>query len=405
MKSLSLTSLVGIFLLLAGIIPIVLADESTVNATVTVIAPTPPPLIGPIGPGNSGPSVFMAWRGIDIGADQDGSGSSINPTDIRNSNYAFTGEKIYYYVLVRDDNGVADINQVVWSNGSSSQEGPCFEVPVVPDNNPYFCAGIVNEDTKQTTCPPGQDTVFINQATNLLYDDQTDKVYGCVLTVESSWNTTSQIKVSAKDQSDAWGSTLPETWNFNPPLTVSLTTSDGQPLTFGSVMKDQAVPGATSPNCVMGITEDLTSRNCTKYDLDQPGQKLCDVSFSNNKLIFRNVGVADLWPYIAATNFESNGMSKCPFSNELSANQFEYRVLQGSWDSGWNVMPQYSPDLGCSGITLNGQCRGGCRITTGAPIDILSPTQSSEVQLKIVWPTPCTGNFNTGSIYAIFKAV
>jgi uncharacterized repeat protein (TIGR01451 family) len=358
-------------------------------------------------PGGGGvmPGAYMAYRTIDIGCDVDGSGSSINPYEIRNSNYAFTGEKIIYYVLVRDDKGFSNINQVKWMKDNGTEMGPCTEIPIENTwlNGSFDGHFHVDEGNKD---------ILISDATNLKWDCQTDKMYKCVLTVESSWSGLSSIYVQSFNTTGSSFSTLPETWIFNPPLSISLTTSDGQPLTFGSVMKDQAVPGATSPNCMMGINEDLDHRNCTKYDLDQPGQKLCDVSFSNNKLVLTNTGIVDLWPFIAATNFyDSNGMAKCPFSNSLSANQFEYRSIQGSWDSGWNVMPQYSPDLGCSDstngqcTTIDGQCRGGCRITEGSPIDVLSPTHSIETALKIVWPTPCIGSFDTGSIYAIVRAV
>jgi hypothetical protein len=367
---------------------------------------------GPIGPGNTGPNTYLVWRGIDIGIDVDGSGSSINEFNIRNANYAFTGEKIFYYVLVRDENGAADINQVSWMKDGTSQEGPCSEIPVVwsnalngTDSNAYVCAGKVNTDSPTAECSNHEQPVFINDATNLLYDNQTDKVFQCQLTVESGWSGAGQIKVSAKDQGGLTGSTLAESWTFNPPLSISLTTSDGQPLSFGAVQLDQAVPGITSPNCLFNIGQDLDGRNCKKYDPDQAGQKLCDISFSNNKLVLTNTGLPDLWPFIASTNFyASNGMAKCPFSNELSANQFEYYAIQGSWNSGWRVMPQLAPNLGCSDPS-DGQCRGGCRITEGSAIDVLSPSHSTEIALKIVWPTPCIGTFDTGTIYTIVRAV
>jgi hypothetical protein len=83
-------------------------------------------------------------------------------------------------------------------------------------------------------------------------------------------------------------------------------------------------------------------------------------------------------------------------------------------------MPQYSPNLGCNGIALGdsspfnpiyGQCRGGCRIPTGTTVngvpglDILSPGQNVDVRFKIVWPTPCIGNFDDGQIFVIVRAV
>jgi hypothetical protein len=355
---------------------------------------------GPIGPGNTAPNTYMANRSILIGITVDSSGSSINTFYIRNHNYAFTGEQIYYYVLVRDANGVADINQVVWTKDSGSEMGPCDVVAVAGNgNNARFTADDGNVN-------------YINQATNLAWSSDTDKIYKCILTVESSWSGASSISVSAKDQGGSTGATVAESWTFNPPLSVSLTTSDGQSVvSFGSVNRSQSSPEASSPNCLITPGDGgLVSRNCTKdIGFVANPSKLCDISFSDNKLVLTNTGtLVDLWPFIAATDFsDSTGMAKCPFSNSLSANQFEYRSIQGSWDSGWRVMPEYSTNLGCYGQTLatNNTCRGGCRITVGSPIDVLSPGQSIETSLKIVWPTPCIGTFDTGSIYAIVRAV
>ncbi len=115
-------------------------------------------------------------------------------------------------------------------------------------------------------------------------------------------------------------------------------------------------------------------------------------------------------------------MAKCPSTNELHANQFEYRATSGTWDSGWRIMPQYAPNLGCNGIELGnpspfnplyGQCRGGCGIPTGTTgsdlgtpgLDMLAPGHSIDVRLKMVWPTPCTGNSDSGEFWIILRAV
>jgi hypothetical protein len=165
--------------------------------------------VSPMGPGNSAPQAFMIWRGFDIGVNQ--TDVSINPTSIRDGFYAFTGEKIYYYVLVRDDNGAADINQVSWvTNAGTQQEGPCSAIQVSGTGaNTYICVGKTDIDPLNCT-KLGLQKVYINQATNLLFDDQTDKIFQCVLTVEQPWSGTNTIQVNATDQSGAPGSTLPE---------------------------------------------------------------------------------------------------------------------------------------------------------------------------------------------------
>jgi len=406
----------------------------------------------PLQPGNFRPDVFLSTRALDIGIEL--ASSTINPTDLRTGFYAFTGERIFYVVVVRDPNGKDDIQTVMWQKQNATgqfedEQGPCTDVtsavlvdpdPNGPDTkNSHYCfaddlaASFGSEVVVPTTvnnCPTDYTEVQIDTSTNLQWDPQTDKLYKCILTVEPGWGGADPpIKVTATDTSGSSGSTLTESWTFNPPLSVNVDTSDGQSLAFGAPILDQDVPGSTAPNCVVkpgGTQEDLTFRDCRLYpeSIQDDPEKKCDVSFSTNKLVLTNTGIPNLWPFIAADNFQaSNTIGQCPFTNELHANQFAYRAMSGTFDSGWRFMPQYAPNLGCMGIDLGasspldlifGQCRGGCRIPTGGTfgvpsalpgIDILSPGHHIEVALKIVWPTPCIGVFDTGNIYAIVRAV
>jgi hypothetical protein len=281
------------------------------------------------------------------------------------------------------------------------------------EGTPTSC-GIITEEYKCEVETEGCNWLAsgdIPALTNLKYDEQTDKVFYCQLTVESQWSGSGEIQVSAEDTAGASGATLAENWDFNPPLIVDVDTNDGNEVTFGEVIKDQEVPGITAPNCerdMKGTLDPDPGRKCQKYILeDMPrGEKLCDVSFSTNKIVVENIGTTTLWTFIAATNFyDSTGMAKCPWTNSLSANQFEYRAIQGSWDSGWRVMPAYAPNMECSGPTLYDTCRGACRIATGCPFDVLAPMNHIEVALKVVWPTPCIGTFDTGDIVVIVRAI
>jgi hypothetical protein len=377
-----LLSLSVMALLLLGVMPMMMAVDQEFNIGT-----------GTIGPGNDGPDVHLVGRYLDIGIDIDGTGSSINPSDIRNGFYAFTGERIYYLVLVRDQNGAADINTVRWIRNDVEETATCSPM-------------IVQRERGDAYVQFNGKIIFIDDATNLLYDDQIDSLYNCVVEVEPAWDEDDLIAVKATDLSGAEGQTLEEMWYFNPPLLVDVHTSNGYDLTFGEKVLDQNTPGATAPNCEIGIGENLANRNCESYFNLPDGQKLCDISFSTNRIVIENEGIVDLWPFIAATDFHAtSGIATCPFDNTLSANQFEYRALQGSWDSGWRVMPEYSPNLGCSGPSISDTCRGGCRITEGCPINVLGPGRNIQMQLKLVWPTPCIGNFNEGDIYAIVRAV
>jgi hypothetical protein len=334
--------------------------------------------------------------------------------DIRNANYAFQGEKLLYFALVRDQNGRQDIETVKWikdmPEGMQDQMGPCTALfPGMNLGDLYALCAVQEEPCDLCESYMWIIDYLVSALTNLNYDYQTDEMFYCLLTVESidaGWDEYGcEITIEAEDTAGETGRMLPEDWVFNPPLSIDVNTNDGNALAFGEIMADQAPLGVRAPHCTRSF-ENQEERVCEDYIDCEPGEKLCDISFSTNKLVIRNVGVADLWPFIAASDFyDSTGMAKCPFTNELEAEQFEYRAIQGTWDSGWRIMPRYSPNLGCTGPTLMDQCRGGCRITTGCPIDVLSPTHTIEVAFKVVWPTPCIGTFDTGNIYIIVRAI
>ena len=232
MKRLTAGFLSTVVALLVASVPALAVDEG--------VPVTPAPL----GPGNYGPDVYLAYRMLDIGIEIDGSGSTVNPTDIRPGFYAFTGEKIMYWVLVRDDNGADDIQMVKWVKEGEDQEGPCVDV---------------TEDFPEELVP---------MLTDLAFDCQTDKVYYCELTVESNWDEEDpEIYVVAEDTYGDSGQTLSESWVFNPPLEISVDTNDGEDLMFGEVIKDQDVFAVNAPNCDRFI-EDLTDRNCELYEIE-----------------------------------------------------------------------------------------------------------------------------------------
>src|SRR3989344_1617959 len=357
---------------------VVLAQSSDVTLPVT----------SPIGPGNSGPQVFLSARAVDIGLDTDGTGSSINPTDFRPGNYAFAGERIIYVVVVRDQNGVDDIENVHWIR-DGDLETICTDVTSAidySDGDAWYC---FDKDRGELITDPdvgggykcgdfyhdensNEIEIEIDTSTNLQWDEQIDKLYKCILEVETLWSGLSNIAVHATDKGGLEGQTLSQKWNFNPPLIVDVITSDDEPLAFGNPLLDQAAVFATSPNCVNEPTdgpEDLTYRDCSDYvacDNNEVNpedncastweEKLCDISFSTNKIIITNAGEVNLWTFIASEDFHAT---------------------EGA--------AQTNPPL--------------------PGLDILSPTHTIEVALKLVWPTPCIGNFDNGNIHVLIRAV
>jgi len=354
-----ITSLVAISLVTMCMATIALASPDETAFPISV---------NPAQPGNTAPMVSLIERWVDIGGDVDGTSSSINPTDYRMPSYAFTGEKINYLVLARDENGAADIVDAEWV---------------------YSADGVTY--TKQTPCTqiPPVHAKWIEYETELNLDCTTDKVFICTLTVEPSWTGSGSIKLQAMDLSHATGSTVFETWTFNPALTVSVGTNDMQPLTFG-----QPVDETIHQPCNRDIDGSMIYDNCK-------------ISYSTNAIRIKNMGSpVNLWVFLAGTDFyASSGTALCPTSNNLFVGQFEYRAYSGSQNNDWTRLAEYDTNAVCTLGTCDVKNGAMNQLVTGSPLELLSPGGSIDAQMKIVWPTPCIGTFDQGSIYAIVKAL
>ncbi|MBD3155823.1 MAG: hypothetical protein GF368_04155 [Candidatus Aenigmarchaeota archaeon] len=349
-------------------------------------------------PPSDPPEVHLIERWVDIGIDV--SQESINPSDFRTGQYAFTGEQLYYTVLVRDMNGADDIIGAEFAIQEDGMNGEGW-------SGQALCNEILDPETYCDTCF----TNWCDKLTNLQFNADTDKVFDCILTVEAGWLGDGKAKVRAYDINMNEGETPFETWTVNPELSVTVVSSDGEGLTFSGPQEGKAY--LVDEDCVRDQLDlDPLTRDCAFYAYG--GQQLtgeeCEVSFTKNKLLIKNnAQKVNMWAFIAGSNFydnDPNHVAMCPNTNQLDINQFEYRAMSGSWDSGWRVMPEYNQNIVCSGPSIWDTCRGGCRIPTGMPpLDILTPGNQIEVQLKVVWPKTCIGTFDNGSITAIVRAV
>jgi hypothetical protein len=294
-----------------------------------------------VGPSNSKPEVYLIHRDVNVGPPYDSSGNSVNPFDFRPSLYAFTGEQIIYSVVVRDENGESSIDKAVWvrNNGVETICSPAtFPIP----------SGVL----------PGG------------FKSATDKRFNCTLTVEPTWLGQSTITLRAYDvqgESSQGGVEPSEMWDFNPQISMSISTSDNQPLHF-----EQKNAGETA------------------------------YLSGGQRLKIRNTGNAVLWIYIAGSDLtSSNGLAKCPTSNVLSVSNMQYYALSGTQQSGWVTMPKFNENAACNFLT----CKNANKIVTPAPSDELTPNSDIEVNLRITYPVPCVGTFDQGTIYMIAKAV
>lgn len=313
---------------------LVLASVMAVPAlAVDTTIPVP---IAPLQPGNSNPVVYLINRTLSV--------DGVNPYSYRNGQYAFTGEKITYNVLVRDQNGASDVTQAIWEISGIGSSSICSPISLAQ-------AGGAS---------------FVNSKTGITYTSSIDVLYNCILTI-GSWSGSHAIDVKATDLSGGTGTTVFETMEFNPALSVNITTNDGKSLSFGPM--------------------DQTTRT----------------SLSNNTLRITNTGTVDLWAYLAGSDFYStNNVAKCSDStNALYISQFKYQAIAGTTNSGWQTVPKYNLNAACDINT----CRNGVRIPASAPQNVLSNGGYVDVSMSITFPIPCSGVFDNGTFYVMAKAV
>ncbi|MBU5678364.1 MAG: hypothetical protein KQA36_00525 [Candidatus Aenigmarchaeota archaeon] len=326
------------------------------------------PVIG----GDFSPTICIYDRELDIGMEANPPG--VNPLNWRTSQYAFTGERIKYKIVVRDPNGALDIGYVkAFVNGS--EEAIANPLQYLP----YSCDGL-----------------------GAPLNPMTDKAFEIIITVEDNWYGENELVLKVFDsRNNVTSATHSEEWFFNPRLGMMVATSDGQPIRFG------------------------------------PMDPVTRVAHSLNKIKVKNNGEGgvNLFTFIAGTDlYASQGAAKCPDSNVLEIEKYMwYRAWSGTqWQSwqGWVQMSKYNQNSGCKikdgsywkDINGNGVCEKnefqGSTCYGALPIPMPNPNNQKsvmehiltnqglmEVEFKIQYPIPCIGTFDRGRIYIIGKAV
>ncbi|MEM5792891.1 MAG: hypothetical protein QXY45_00840 [Candidatus Aenigmatarchaeota archaeon] len=306
--------------------------------------------------------ICVKHRNVSIGKDANPPG--VNPFKYRTGSYAFTGEQIEFTIVVRDPNGAIDIGFPKISVDNQPKV-LCNEIPLTSISD-YSCDGFG------------------------MLNPETDKAYHCLLTV-GPWYGEKEVKITAYDSSfQPSDSTHKETWFFNPQLSYTITTSDGQPLRF------EEMP----------------------YGADTPDERTVH---SVNRLVVKNTaeGGVNMWTFIAGTDFyDPNGASKCPTSNVLKVEYMKYRGWSGtqwtSWE-GWETMSRYDQNDLCvvTPFAATSHCYGGKPVPYPNTNDdipdpmeyVLTNQGRLEVEFKLTYPMPCVGSFTEGSILIFGKPV
>lgn len=304
------------------------------------------------GPGSSPKQICIKSRELIV--------DGINVFGNRTGQYAFTGEQIKFNITVRDPNGWINIGSVKIF-GPNSTGAVCTQMTNIPN-----CDGLGN---------------FVGT---------TDRSYQCVLTVQPQWGLDSTVKISVLDVANNVfvNSTHEETLDFNPAISMQVTTSDNQPISFRTV---------------------------------NPGEWV----ESSNYVKIKNTaeGGVNLWVWIAGNStglFGSTNASICPTTNVLDWHRdvdplgntvvadndpdtgVAYRAVSGTLQTPWLWMRTYNQDAGCS-IT---NCFDGMPLPSDiVGRNVLTNNGEANVYFKIHYPVPCSGTFNQGSMLIIAKAV
>lgn len=304
-------------------------------------------------PGDNNPSMHLLSKTFDIGADVALSYDvTANPTDNRRGNYAFTGEQINEVVLVRDMDGAVDIGDVN---------------ALVEGLETINCSWI----------PPGPalDAIIAGYGGGLTYNVSTDKAFNCTIIVDETWYGYYFLSINASVRGESFlREGIAQMWFFNPAVVLNLASNNQN----SSIVFEDWSPGYTV--------------------------------YSTNKLIVRNelvdqpIGV-EIWAWLSSDDLSLTLGSFCPTNETLQVEDYmEYRGKKGTYIGDWEDMA--NPDM-FDGCLINGTCQGAKGIVEPGVEELnrLGVDEHAEIEFRLHYPLPCTGNVTGGDLHVVARAV
>ena len=296
----------------------------------------------------------------------------------RMNNYAFEGEQVQWEVLVMDKNKIDQNIDVYATIGDVQGEGNDIEVNCVRtgyvEKNFESCNARIQEEV-------------------LEWDEELMDFFTCTLTVETPESMYGEywITVEALDGEGLMG-TMDENeyWFLNPEIALGI---DGE-LVFENVR-----PGTSSYSDTILVSNEADDGSGVRLDM-----------------------------FISGTDFydSSSSGARCPVSNQLELENFRYFTTHGAYST---QSPLFGPGSGAySGPTPD--VEGYKEIVYGIgfndpdpfynyaeilPVgpmnfgyyqpNILSPGAEMALTFRLDLPEPCTGDFDTGSIFFWGEAI
>ncbi|MFA6022509.1 MAG: hypothetical protein WC781_00300 [Candidatus Pacearchaeota archaeon] len=292
-------------------------------------------------PGNSAPEIWQNYNERQL---QDTFGNPLT----RANNYAFTGEKIKWQVLVRDLNGKDDIASVLGTVGPNQGSGNSKEVG---------CLRSLTQPEQQTT---------ISWAGGLIFNPKTDVIYNCLLTVEPGFLGEYWAQVVATDNVGGKDNVRENSffW-FNPSIALQvLDANNGLVFTEKGKALGVVTPGNTGYSQSIRLKSAVATGSGVILDVEIKGKDFYDSSSSG---------------------------TACPTSNQLTLSNFRYFATKGSFST------KTSPTKDSEGYDTIGYTYADLIKGAGAEASKFSEGTEATLTFKLNLPNPCAGNFvNSG---------
>jgi len=285
----------------------------------------------------------------------------------RINNYAFEGESIEWDVVVFDKNGREKISDVYVTLGSTQGTGNDIEANC-DEVNPYHI------DFESCNARILEERIYE-------IDPEVMVAYKCILTVETPNSMQGEyfITVEAEDMDGLLGAFAEnEYWFLNPEIALSLSDSV---LDFG----DNVRPGTQSYSQTILVGNDAEPGSGVMLDM-----------------------------FISGTDFYDPASSgaKCPISNTLLLDAFDYYVTNGAYSSYQDGRKDSEGYIGIGyGDHFDASMYGTNEILQAAAIgpyyaaNVLAPGAEMAITFRLSLPEPCNGDFSDGDIFFWAEAI
>jgi len=324
-----------------------------------------------------------------------------NGEQVREDNYAFTGEQIAELVVARDLSGALAISHAIMQV-DGSDVAYCNEISaktVGINQIPGICTGI--DSTGFTGCDwkghlgtDGLNALLneyppqISEGTHAGYDSTYDKLFECFLTVTDDMSGSQALTVEVTDLNGATAVTDDQMWFMNPAVSLDISLSSGSGVEF------------------------------------EPGYA-GDLVYSINKLMLENAaeGGVDIAVWLGGTDLTSPDMAaKCPYSNILDVegiDQWDGMQFRCNLDNGlyveqdWQQIKNKNIKEECEYVsegTIPSVSHSHEHCLDLNPLfhqrnNILVNGHEADCSFKLQYPVPCIGDFTAGNLVILMRAV